>query len=249
MSLEEVKEFLDLEVERRNREGELSFERPDPLIVAREWRDERVALVSALFAYGKAELILKFLQSLPFSLLDGDEKEIERELSKKYYRFQKGEDIVGLFLALQRVGNLEEIFLKGYRKEESILDGVASLVENLYKVHPHRSKGYTFLLGKSPDKRKVSGFSPLKRWNLFLRWMVREDSLDMGLWKGVKRRDLLVPLDTHTFNISQKLGLLERKTYDLKAVIELTEKLKEFDQEDPVKYDFAIYRVGQEKLL
>ena len=65
----------------------------------------------------------------------------------------------------------------------------------------------------------------------------------------MNKKNLLIPLDTHTFNISQKLGLLSRKTYDLKAVLELTEKLKEFDKDDPVKYDFAIYRVGQEKII
>ncbi len=58
-----------------------------------------------------------------------------------------------------------------------------------------------------------------------------------------------MPLDTHTFNVSRNLGLLKRKSYDLKAVFELTEKLKKFDPKDPVKYDFALYRIGQEKLL
>jgi uncharacterized protein (TIGR02757 family) len=78
--------------------------------------------------------------------------------------------------------------------------------------------------------------------------MVRSDNLDMGLWKRVDKKDLLIPLDTHTFKVSQKLGLLKRKSYDLKAVLELTENLKKFDKSDPVKYDFAIYRIGQERL-
>ena len=84
---------------------------------------------------------------------------------------------------------------------------------------------------------------------MFLRWMVRDDNIDMGLWSGINRADLIMPLDTHTFNVSKKLGLLERKTYDLQAAIELTETLKGFDKEDPLKYDFAIYRIGQEKLI
>jgi uncharacterized protein (TIGR02757 family) len=79
--------------------------------------------------------------------------------------------------------------------------------------------------------------------------MVREDSIDLGLWKGVKKSDLLMPLDTHTFAVSRNLGLLNRKTYDLKAVLELTEKLKTFDKDDPIKYDFALYRLGQEKII
>jgi uncharacterized protein (TIGR02757 family) len=79
--------------------------------------------------------------------------------------------------------------------------------------------------------------------------MVRHDELDMGLWTGVDKSDLILPLDTHTFNVSKNLGLLSRKTYDLKSALLITEKLKEFDSNDPIKYDFALYRLGQEKLL
>ncbi len=84
---------------------------------------------------------------------------------------------------------------------------------------------------------------------MFLRWMVRDDEIDMGLWQGIDKADLIMPLDTHTFNVSRRVGLLERKTYDLQAAIELTETLKGFDKNDPLKYDFALYRLGQEKLL
>jgi uncharacterized protein (TIGR02757 family) len=76
--------------------------------------------------------------------------------------------------------------------------------------------------------------------------MVRSDEIDLGLWSGVDRSNLLIPLDTHTFNVSKKLGLLKRKSYDLKAVLELTDTLKSFDKSDPIKYDFALYRIGQE---
>jgi len=98
-------------------------------------------------------------------------------------------------------------------------------------------------------KIKHIGNAPYKRYNMFLRWMVREDNLDMGLWKNVNPKDLILPLDTHTFKVSQKLGLLTRKTYDLKSAILITEELKKFNNEDPMKYDFAIYRIGQEKII
>ena len=71
----------------------------------------------------------------------------------------------------------------------------------------------------------------------------------MGLWKNVKKSDLLIPLDTHTFNVSNRLGLIDRKNCDLYASYLLTSKLKEFDESDPIKYDFAIYRLGQEKIM
>ena len=65
---------------------------------------------------------------------------------------------------------------------------------------------------------------------------------------AVETKDLILPLDTHTFNVSKRIGLLDRKSYDLKSAILITEKLREFDPLDPIEYDFALYRIGQEKL-
>jgi len=249
----DIKKFLDIELEKRNSENELSYDKPDPLIIVKKFQDERVALISALFAYGKASQILKFLESLDFNLLNSDEAEIEKALSDKYYRFQNSEDVIAIFIALNRIKKsgrtLEDIFLVGYKKDNSVLAGIGELILEIQKVNPRESRGYQFLLGKVPNIQKPRTSSPYKRWNLFLRWLVRKDNLDIGIWKNINKKDLLIPLDTHTFHISQKLGLLSRKTYDLQAVIELTEKLKEFDENDPVKYDFAIYRIGQEKIL
>ena len=252
--LDEVKKRLDIEVESRNIDSELSLQKPDPLMIARRYRDERIALISSLFAYGKASLIVKFLESLDFSLLDKDESSIRNGLKGKYYRFQKEEDIVSLFISLSRIyqngKSLEDVFQKGYKLTNSVLGGIGELINTIYQIYPYNSKGYNFLLGKPPHLSKFGSQPPYKRWNLFLRWVVRDKELDLGLWKGVSKQDLLIPLDTHTFNISQKLGLLKkRKNPNLKAVIELTDKLKEFDKDDPVKYDFAIYRIGQEKIL
>ena len=84
---------------------------------------------------------------------------------------------------------------------------------------------------------------------MYLRWMVRDDNIDLGLWKNIDKKDLILPLDTHTFRISQKFGLLKNKNYNLKSALEISKKLKEFDSIDPVKYDFAIYRLGQEKVF
>jgi uncharacterized protein (TIGR02757 family) len=79
--------------------------------------------------------------------------------------------------------------------------------------------------------------------------MIRNDELDLGLWSNIDKRDLILPLDTHTFNVSKNIGLLSRKTYDLKSAVLITQKLREFDIDDPIKYDFALYRIGQEKLV
>lgn len=82
---------------------------------------------------------------------------------------------------------------------------------------------------------------------MYLRWMVRNDELDLGLFKNIDKKDLLIPLDTHTHKVSLKLKLLKRKIYDFKSVLELTRSLKKFDPQDPIKYDFALYRIGQNK--
>jgi len=127
------------------------------------------------------------------------------------------------------------------------MEGISAIIKQLQKVYPYQSRGYQFLISKPFLGKKEK--SPYKRWLMYLRWMVRKDEIDLGLWQNISKADLLMPLDTHTFNVSLKLGLLKRKTYDFKAVLELTEQLKQFDPLDPIKYDFALYRIGQEKLL
>ncbi len=247
--IRKIKKLLDKEVEKRDKEDEVTFDKPDPILIAKRYKEEYSSLICSLFAYGNANQIVKFLNSLDFSLLDKSEDEIKKALKDKYYRFQKPNDVTAFFIALKRLkekSSLKEIFLKGYRQNRDILDGIRNLIEEIYKIYPYSSKGYTFLIGKIPSKNPSS---PYKRWNMFLRWMVRKDNIDFGLWREIDKKDLIIPLDTHTFNISRKLGLLERKTYDFKAAKLLTEKLKEFDPNDPVKYDFALYRIGQEKIL
>ena len=245
----DIKELLDQEVLKRDTLLELSEARPDPLMVAKRYHDEKISLICALFAYGNANQIVKFLSSLDFSLLMKDDLSITNALSDKYYRFQSSEDVVQFFITMREIKkrySLEEVFVSGYQKQHNVIDGINELISLLYDINSYRSKGYEFLIGKIPDKNIKSTY---KRWNMYLRWMVRKDNLDMGLWSRVDRKDLLVPLDTHTFNISRKLGLIKRKTYDLKAVMELTKRLREFDANDPVKYDFAIYRLGQERIV
>ncbi|WP_415407756.1 TIGR02757 family protein [Sulfurovum sp. CS9] len=250
MNLSEVKILLDKEIESRNNIFELSYEKPDPLLIASKYQDESVALICALFGYGNAGLIVKFLDNLDFSLLDGSDEMIIKEFSSHYYRFQKSEDVIAVFIALKRLKELdsiEDIFYEGYKKEHNILDGLWYFIDTLRAAYPHTTQGYNFLIGSVP--KKVSSAGTYKRYMMYLRWMVRKDELDMGLWSKIDKKDLLMPLDTHTFKVSRKLGLLKRKSYDMKAVLELTDRFRQWDENDPVKYDFALYRIGQEKLL
>ena len=247
--MENIKNILDEEVLNRNSSSELSYDKPDPLLVASRYKDEAISLICALFAYGNAKQIVKFLDTLDFSLLQKSEHEIEKALENHYYRFQKSEDVIALFIAIKRVqkiGTIESIVYDGYKENNSILDGLWNLISTLQKVYPKDTHGYKFLIGSLP--KKVSSAGTYKRYLMYFRWMVREDDIDMGLWSTIDKKDLLMPLDTHTFNVSRRLGLLSRKSCDMKASIELTNQLLVFDKTDPIKYDFAIYRLGQEKL-
>ncbi len=247
--MDKIKKLLDKEVVKRNSKNELTLKRADPLLVATKYKDEYISLICALFAYGNANQIVKFLYGLDFSLLSKNDDEIKKSLQNHYYRFQKTEDVIQLFITLKNLKKqyiIEDVFYQGYKAKQDIVDGLKEVITLIYDTNDYRSRGYEFLIGKIPQKRINS---PYKRWNMYLRWMVRKDNIDLGLWKKVDKRDLLIPLDTHTFKISQEIGLLKRKTYDFKAVKELTESLIKFDSNDPVKYDFAIYRIGQEKIL
>lgn len=242
--------FLEEEYQKRDTLDELTLKKPDPLMIAKQYNDEYISLICALFAYGNANSIVNFLSSLDFSLLDQSDKKIEEKLSNHYYRFQNSQDIIEIFKTLKRMKkkneSLEDIFCLGYKKKYSVIDGLKSLISYMYEINSYESRGYKFLLGKVPGYKVTS---PYKRWNMYLRWMVRDDTLDLGLWRQVDRKNLLLPLDTHTFFVGKKLGLIKRKSYDFQAVLEITNNLKILDRTDPIKYDFALYRIGQEKRL
>jgi len=255
--MNKIKQLLDNEVKNRNNIDELSENTPDPLMVAKKNNDEYISLICALFAYGNAKQIVKFLNSLDFNLLNEEDSVIKKTLKDHYYRFQNHEDISAFFIAIKRLKKkktLEEIFKDGYDKNSCVMEGISKIIQSVLEVYEYYSEGYKFLVGTPPKrdkngKVKTKGNAPYKRYNMFLRWMVRKDNLDMGLWKNVDKKDLLLPLDTHTFKVSQKLGLLSRKTYDLESVLLITQSLKKFNNEDPIQYDFALYRLGQEKII
>lgn len=245
-----IKKLLDKEVEKRNKSGEISLDRLDPIFVAYRYKDPTISLICALFAYGNVKQIVKFLDSLDFGLLGKSDEEIKEALKNHYYRFQKSEDVIALFIALKRLNEtttLEEVFKSGYLQNRSVIEGINAVIKTITFLFPHATQGYNFLISQVTLKTKGAG--ALKRWMMFLRWMVRDDEIDMGLWSGVDKTDLIMPLDTHTFAVSKKLGLLSRNSYDLQAAVELTQALKKFDESDPLKYDFALYRLGQEKII
>lgn len=246
----DLKALLDAQVKRRDSAAEVSYERPDPILVAQRYKEPYSALACALFAYGRADFIVRFLDTLDFSLIDAEEDGIRNAFSAHYYRFQSSEDVIQFFITLRRLkleSDIETLFTQAYEANHSVLEGLSAVIGKMRSLNDYDSRGYRFLVGVPVSRLK--GGAPMKRWMMFLRWMVRKDAIDFGLWSGVDKADLLMPLDTHTFAVSRGLGLLQRKTYDLQSAIELTDALRVFDPEDPLKYDFALYRIGQENLL
>jgi uncharacterized protein (TIGR02757 family) len=160
-----------------------------------------------------------------------------RCLKGLYYRFQKDSDIVLLFESLQKIyrdfGGLGAMLKAYYRGDarEAIWDVRQYLFRN--------SDALTFFFPKP------SAANPLKRWNLYLRWMVRKDAIDRGLWDFVDKRDLVIPLDTHLFKIGRCLGWTEHNSQSYKAALEITDVLKKLSPDDPLKYDFFLcHRIG-----
>ena len=240
----DLKSLLDYHADIKNCDENL-YANPDPLWVAAKFKEPNIALIAALFAYGNAKLIVKFLNSLNFELLNQSDEEIRKFYKNHKYRFQSVSDVAEIFITIKRLkndSNVEEILKKGYEKNASMAEAINSLILEIYKLNSYKSRGYEFFFGKSFDKKPIS---PYKRYNMYLRWMVRNSDIDLGLFRGFDKKDLLIPLDVHTHRVSLNLGLIDRKTYDFEAVNLLTEKLKEFDANDPIKYDFALYRLGQ----
>lgn len=134
---------------------------------------------------------------------------------------------------------LETLFSYGWNNTKTIQGTLQTVIDYFYsRVTLPVTKGFYHLLPNPSNK------SACKRLNMFLRWMVRNGEVDLGLWSFIPKSELLIPLDTHVAKISRALGLLERTQNDYKALIELMNRLKEFDPNDPVKYDFAMFGYG-----
>lgn len=214
---------------------------------------EILGLIVSCYSYGQVNIInsfiTKFLERINYKVYEFTSNfhklKDKKHLAGLGYRFNKDIDLVYLLHnicgALKANGSLHHLFLKNYsRKENNILPAAASFSSALNKSHSG-SLYYNYFI-----PNPLSG-STCKRLMLYLRWMIRKDDIDLGVWKGIDRSKLIIPVDTHIFRVAKSLELVKRKTCDMKFAIELTEKLKEFDPKDPVKYDFALCHVGIEK--
>lgn len=247
-----VKSFLDEILGETQKE---SYLKTDPIAFVHQYVSsqdrEVVGLIAALLSYGQVQQIQKVVKSIleclgphPAQALHDPQKPWKQEaLQRLYYRFYTSDDLQDFLEALSRTlvkyGSLQNAFRSSYTGD--LLQALSQFREILLREHRRRSSGIRFLY---PDPLKGAA----KRWHMYLRWMVRRDVIDVGIWNFIPPSQLLIPLDTHTFDMSRKLGLTKLRTPHLKATLEITEELRKLDPQDPVKYDFALCRLGVLKL-
>ncbi|MDE6266626.1 MAG: TIGR02757 family protein [Muribaculaceae bacterium] len=250
---EELKNLLDSAVEDINRP---EFIAADPVQFPRRFNDSRdieiTSLLTSHIAWGNRKMIcgnceklLALFENQPYRyLMEGDIEGIKSD--SNIHRTFFGRDLKYFLRGLKKIyathGSLEAFALHcGATVSETPSWTLAEQINGQLAL---ANTGVDKSIRCLPENLRTT---PLKRLNMALRWLVRDDGIvDMGIWKALAPSQLFIPLDVHVANTSRKLGLLERKSNDRKAVEELTSTLRRFDPADPVKYDFALFGLGVE---
>jgi len=240
-----------------------SFLHTDPLSIVLEYQDDRdretAAFITALLSLGSVPLIKKIVRSVlspmgpsPYRFLQTfDPLKNGDFLTSLSYRFYAPRDI-GLLVfwtaqMVQTHGSIQAFFMNGFDPKDSHIGPSLSrfvaalrLLETgpYYGTLPRPGRGACHFLTDPANK------SACKRFAMFLRWMVRRDTIDTGIWRDIPPRMLIIPLDTHTAAVSRHLGLTALKSPGWAMAVDITDSLKQFCREDPVKYDFSLCRVG-----
>jgi len=237
----------------------------DPLMFLHDYTDpediEVVGLICAVLAYGRVAMIQRSIRRVLDPMGKHPAKYVRRfdakargsDFSDFSHRFNRGDDIVLLLCYIRQMieleGSIGGFFRVGYDADAHDIGGSLSdfvtrtLALDCSEVYPK---------GILPPKAGIRYFFPsptkgsaCKRLNLYLRWMVRRnDGLDFGLWNFVRPSQLVIPLDTHIARICRLIGLTGRKSPGWPMAVEITSNLRKLDPDDPVKYDFAITRLG-----
>jgi uncharacterized protein (TIGR02757 family) len=249
IDLKEMKSFLDEKADAFNNPA---FIDDDPISIPHQYSDHRdieiSAFLTATIAWGNRKAILtsarrmmQMMDNSPYQFISSHRKADLKPLQKFVHRTFNGADFVSF------VQNLTEI----YRRRQSLEDCFLPEADdfNLAPAIGRFREEFFSMSHETRSRKHVSdpmAGSAAKRINMFLRWMVRNDSrgVDFGIWSKINKSQLSIPLDVHSGNVARKLGLLRRLQNDQKAVQELDATLRLFDAEDPVRYDFALFGLG-----
>ena len=235
----------------------------DPVHIVRRFSApedrEIVGFCAAGLAFGRVASVLQSIESLlavmgphPATFVRDFDPARERErLAPLVHRWIRGRDLMALLLILQRMlresGSIEAFFLEGDDPSQphigAALDSFSTraLATNLRDAYGRRmpkQRGVTYFFPRP------SAGSACKRLNLFLRWMVRRDEIDLGVWTRLSPARLIVPLDTHVIRLGRCLRLTRYTSPGWKMASEITASLRNVDARDPVRYDFALCHVG-----
>ncbi|MEO1451166.1 MAG: TIGR02757 family protein [Bacteroidota bacterium] len=252
MDQKTLKDLLDRKYDQFNT-GD--FIREDPVSIPHQFQQkediEISGFLTALIAWGRRNMIIRHARELmermdqaPFDfVMQADQAELTR-VDDFVHRTFNGLDCRALILSLRRVyteaGGLEDIFTSGLRP------GDTDVMHAIIHAREALLAGPNFPQRTHKHVANPAKGSSAKRINMFLRWMVRNDGrgVDFGIWEGIRADQLICPLDVHTGNVGRKLGLLTRKQNDWKAALALTESLRVFCPEDPVRYDYSLFGLG-----
>jgi len=208
---------------------------------------EIAAFLAATIAWGRRDLIIRSTEKMltlmgqapaGFVMNGGYKKLKNKNIHRTFFESDLRYLCKGFKRCYEKYGSLEKLFASGAQplngSSFNIWQGITLFREEMAAANGRLYNKHV----ADPEK------SACKKINLALRWLVRKGPVDVGLWKTVKPADLYIPLDVHVARTARRLGLLNRKSNDRKTVVELTEKLREFCREDPVKYDFALFGMG-----
>lgn len=242
----ELKTFLDEKVEQYNQSN---FIQDDPILIPHLFTKkediEIIGFIVAIIAWGKRAMIIKNGLHL-VDIMGHQPHEFILNASKKdlsdlqfVHRTFNVEDLKFFIQSLQHIYKQGQSLETAFSKHAGDMKyKIAGFRDDFFNL-PHLSRTEKHL--SNPLKN-----SSAKRINMYLRWMVRQDKkgVDFGLWKGISASELYCPLDVHTGNVARKLGFIQRKANDWKALEELMTYLRALDSTDPVKYDFALFGIG-----
>lgn len=245
MDKKELQEYLNYKFEQYNT---AQFIETDPIQLPHKFNHkediEIIAFLVSTIAWGKREMIIKSGNRIIDIMGDSPHDFIMNYSSTKpqnfVHRTFNGIDLDFFFQSLHNIysnGGLENAF--EIHEEIPGVKGRICQFRDVFLQTPHNPRSDKHV--SNPAKNSAA-----KRINMFLRWMVRKDNsgVDFGIWNKIPTSELCIPLDVHTANVSRNLGLLKRKQNDWKALEEIMISLREFDQNDPSKYDFALFGIG-----